>query len=352
MKYSLIVPVYNRPDEVAELLESLCAQSFRDFEILIVEDGSSVPCRDVVARFGIAGDHDTCGGVETQSEHGTSGGAGTIDIRYFAKPNGGPGQARNYGAARAGGEYLVFLDSDVTVPAGWFEAMEAELSASPADAWGGPDREDESFTDIQKAISYSMTSFFTTGGIRGGSRKLDKFYPRSFNMGVRKDVFEALGGYSSMRFGEDIDLSIRIFKGGYRCRLFPQAWVCHKRRTDFRKFFRQVHNSGIARINLFKKYPESLKIVHLLPAAFTVGVAVLLLGGLVFKGCWLLLFLYAFLIFCDSAWDHDSVRIGLLSVAAAFVQLIGYGTGFLRAWWHRCVRGRGEMEAFKNNFYK
>lgn len=347
MKYSLIVPVYNRPDEVAELLESLCAQSFRDFEILIVEDGSSVPCRDVVARFGVAGDHGTCAGAGSMDLE-----PGTMDLKYFQKPNGGPGQARNYGAERASGEYLVFLDSDVTVPAGWFEAMETELAVSPADAWGGPDREDDSFTDIQKAISYSMTSFFTTGGIRGGKRKLDKFYPRSFNMGIRKDVFEALGGYSSMRFGEDIDLSIRIFKGGYSCRLFPGAWVCHKRRTDFRKFFRQVHNSGIARINLYKKYPDSLKIVHLLPAAFTIGVAVLLLGGLFSKACWLLLFLYAFLIFCDSAWDHESVRIGLLSVAAAFVQLIGYGTGFLRAWWARCIKGRGEMQAFRTNFYK
>lgn len=346
MKYSLIIPVYNRPDEVSELLESLQAQEYRDFELIVVEDGSSIPCGEVVARFGV----DSRAGLSP--DHGTSPAAGTMDIKYFAKPNGGPGQARNYGAARASGEYLVFLDSDVTVPQGWFEAMDAELAASPADAWGGPDRADESFTDIQKAISYSMTSFFTTGGIRGGKKKLDKFYPRSFNMGIRKSVFEALGGYSSMRFGEDIDLSIRIFKGGYRCRLFPEAWVCHKRRTDFRKFFKQVHNSGIARINLYKKYPESLKVVHLLPAAFTVGAAFLLLAGFFVHGAWLLLFLYALLIFSDSAWDYESWRIGLLSVAAAFVQLIGYGTGFLRAWWERCVKGRGEMEAFKENLYK
>ena len=350
MNYSLIIPVYNRPDEVAELLESLQAQEYRDFELIVVEDGSSIPCGEVVARFGVAGSSDGLSGEAL--DHGTCPGAGTMDIKYFSKPNGGPGQARNYGAARASGEYLVFLDSDVTVPAGWFEAMDAELSESPADAWGGPDRADESFTDIQKAISYSMTSFFTTGGIRGGKKKLDKFYPRSFNMGIRRDVFEALGGYSSMRFGEDIDLSIRIFKGGYRCRLFPKAWVCHKRRTDFRKFFKQVHNSGIARINLYKKYPESLKVVHLLPAAFTIGTAFLLLAGFFVHGAWFLLFLYALLLFCDSAWDYESWRIGLLSVVAAFVQLIGYGTGFLRAWWARCVKGRGEMEAFRTNFYK
>lgn len=341
MKYSLIVPVWNRPEEVRELLESLSAQSYRDFEILIVEDGSSIPCRDVVARFA---------GIDR--DHGTGPGAGTMDITYLEKSNSGPGPSRNYGAARAKGGYLVFLDSDVTVPAGWFEAMDAELASCPADAWGGPDRAGEGFTDIQKAISYSMTSFFTTGGIRGGRRKMDKFYPRSFNMGIRKEVFEALGGYSQMRFGEDIDLSIRIFKAGFECRLFPEAWVFHKRRTDFRKFFRQVHNSGIARINLYKKYPESLKVVHLLPAAFTVGVAVLLLGGLVSRTCWFLIFLYALLIFCDSTWENDSWRIGLLSVAAAFVQLTGYGSGFLRAWWSRCVKGRGEMEAFRTNFYK
>ena len=197
-----------------------------------------------------------------------------------------------------------------------------------------------------------MTSFFTTGGIRGGKKKLDKFYPRSFNMGIRADVYRALGGFSKMRFGEDIDFSIRIFKGGYKCRLFPEAWVWHKRRTDLRKFFKQVHNSGIARINLYKKYPESLKLVHLLPAVFTIGVVALLLGTPFIPALSSLIGLFVLIIFIDATLQNRSVKIGALAVVASFVQLTGYGTGFLRAWWQRCVLRKDEFEAFKNSFYK
>ena len=337
MKYSGIVPVYNRPDEVKELLESLAVQSFRDFEVVIVEDGSKVPCDSVVSSF-----------------------SDSLEIRYFTKENSGPGQTRNYGAERASGEFLIILDSDVIVPPGYFAAIEKELANKDTDAFGGPDRAHEGFTPVQKAINYSMTSFFTTGGIRGGKVKMDKFYPRSFNMGVRRDVYSALGGFSAMRFGEDIDFSIRIFKGGYRCRLFPDAWVYHKRRTDFRKFFKQVHNSGIARINLYKKYPESLKIVHLLPAAFTLGVILLILLSPLSGWFLLPIAAYAVLVFADSFGKTilqensfmDSLKIGGLSVAASFIQLLGYGTGFIRAWWERCILGRGEVEAFKKNFYK
>lgn len=229
MKYSVIIPVYNRPDEVNELLESLTLQTCKDFEVVVVEDGSSIPCQEVVEKY-----------------------SDRLDIHYYNKPNSGPGQTRNYGAERSHGEYLIILDSDCILPPGYFEAVEKELQSSPVDAFGGPDRAHASFTDIQKAINYSMTSFFTTGGIRGGKKKMDKFYPRSFNMGVRRSVYQTLGGFSKMRFGEDIDFSIRIFKAGYRCCLFPSAWVYHKRRTDLKKFFKQVHNSGIARINLYK----------------------------------------------------------------------------------------------------
>lgn len=226
------------------------------------------------------------------------------------------------------------------------------MLASPADAFGGPDRAHDSFTDIQKAINYSMTSFFTTGGIRGGKKKMDKFYPRSFNMGVRREVYEALGGFSKMRFGEDIDFSIRIFKGGYTCRLFPDAWVYHKRRTDMKKFFKQVHNSGIARINLYKKYPDSLKLVHLLPAVFTLGVVLLLLGTPFCLFSFTPIILYGLLVCLDSTIQNKSLHIGVCSISAAFIQLIGYGTGFWRAWWQRCVRGKDEFEAFRSNFYK
>ena len=275
-----------------------------------------------------------------------------VDSTVMYQHNSGPGQTRNYGAERSKGEYLIILDSDCILPEGYFLAVEEELQHEAADAFGGPDRAHESFTDIQKAINYSMTSFFTTGGIRGGKKKMDKFYPRSFNMGVRQEVYQALGGFSRMRFGEDIDFSIRIFKGGYTCRLFPGAWVYHKRRTDFRKFFKQVHNSGIARINLYKKYPESLKLVHLLPAAFTLGVAIFLLGTPFCPYSLLPIALYALLVCMDSTIRNRSLSIGLYSVAASFIQLIGYGTGFLRAWWNRCILGKDEFEAFKKNFYK
>ena len=327
--FSLIVPVFNRPDEVHELLESLTKQHCKDFEVIIVEDGSQLPCQEIVQAY-----------------------CNQLDIHYYNKPNSGPGQSRNYGAERATGEYLIVLDSDCIIPEGYLDAVKAELDAAPADAFGGPDRAHDSFTDIQKAINYAMTSFFTTGGIRGGKKKLDKFYPRSFNMGIRADVYRALGGFSKMRFGEDIDFSIRIFKGGYKCRLFPEAWVWHKRRTDLRKFFKQVHNSGIARINLYKKYPESLKLVHLLPAVFTIGVVALLLGTPFIPALSSLIGLFVLIIFIDATLQNRSVRIGALAVVASFVQLTGYGTGFLRAWWQRCVLRKDEFEAFKNSFYK
>ncbi|AVM53193.1 cellulose synthase/poly-beta-1,6-N-acetylglucosamine synthase-like glycosyltransferase [Bacteroides zoogleoformans] len=329
MRYSVIIPVFNRPDEVDELLQSLVRQSYTDFEVIVVEDGSSLPCRDIVEEF-----------------------REKLDIHYYNKPNSGPGQTRNYAAERSNGEYLIIMDSDCILPEGYFIAVEEELLRKPADAFGGPDRAHQSFTDMQKAINYSMTSFFTTGGIRGGKKKMDKFYPRSFNMGVRRDVYQALGGFSKMRFGEDIDFSIRIFKAGYTCRLFPGAWVYHKRRTDLKKFFKQVHNSGIARINLYKKYPESLKIVHLLPAAFTLGLAILLSGVPFCLYSLTPVVAYALLVCMDSTLRNCSLRIGVYSVAASFIQLVGYGTGFWRAWWNRCVLGRGAFEAFKKNFYK
>ena len=346
MKYSIIVPVFNRPDEVDELLESLLSQEEKDFEVIIVEDGSQVPCKKVCDKY-----------------------ADRLDLHYYYKENSGPGQSRNYGAERAKGDYLLILDSDVVLPKGYIRAVSEELNREPADAFGGPDCAHESFTDTQKAISYSMTSFFTTGGIRGGKKKLDKFYPRSFNMGIRRDVYQELGGFSKMRFGEDIDFSIRIFKAGKRCRLFPEAWVWHKRRTDFRKFWKQVYNSGIARINLYKKYPDSLKLVHLLPMVFTVGTTCLLL--LILSGLFLLcipilniigsllviiglmpLLLYSIIICVDSTMQNNSLKIGLLSIAAAFIQLTGYGCGFISAWWKRCVCGMDEFSAYEKNFYK
>ena len=364
MKYSIIVPVYNRPDEVDELLQSLTQQTFKDMEVIIVEDGSSRPSEAVVHKY-----------------------AGKLQLRYYTKENSGPGPTRNFGAEHSQGEFLIFLDSDCVLPPDFLKAVNDELNRKECDAWGGPDKAHKSFTPVQKAISYSMTSFLTTGGIRGGKKQMDKrFYPRSFNLGIRRSLYRQLGGFSSMRFGEDIDLSIRIYESGASCRLFPDAWVWHKRRTDFKKFFKQVHNSGIARINLMKRHPGSLKLVHLLPMIFTLGTFACLLFAFLFlllallglfalwsapkPGCvtgpmvciifgffGMLLFLsplllFSLIVFIDSVIRNRSMTIGFLSIWASFIQLIGYGTGFLRAWWLRCVCGRNEeLQAFKKSFY-
>ena len=322
MKYSFIVPVFNRPDEVDELLESLTKQTLSDFEVVIVEDGSTDTCKDVCDKY-----------------------AGILSLSYYYKENSGPGQSRNYGVERATGEYVIIVDSDAVTPPGFVQAIDDELRRQPTDAWGGPDAAQESFTDIQKAISYAMTSFFTTGGIRGGKKQLDKkFYPRSFNLGVRREVYQQLSGFSTERFskmslyGEDLDFSLRIYKNGYSCRLFPEAWLWHKRRTDFRRFWRQVYNSGYARINLWRKYPEALKLVHLLPAVFTIGVIGCLLLALFWPYALVPIVLYCLLILIDSSIRNRSLKVGLISVPAVFVQLIGYGVGFLESWWTNCLR--------------
>ena len=347
MKYSIIVPVYNRPDEVDELLKSLCSQTLKDFEVIIVEDGSQKPCKDVCEKY-----------------------ADILPLHYYNKENSGPGQSRNYGVERAHGEYVIILDSDVVLPEGYLDAIDSALDHQPSSivAWGGPDASHPSFTPVQKAISYSMTSFFTTGGIRGGKAKLDKFYPRSFNMGIRRDVYQQLGGFTKMRFGEDIDFSYRIVEAGYMPRLIPEAWVWHKRRTDFRKFFRQVYNSGIARINLEKRHPGTLKLVHLLPMVFTIGVIAMILCSAVGRALmhyedehrwywlcaapWLPILFYSLVICVDSTLQNKSLKVGLLSIPAAFTQLMGYGFGFIESWWKRCVLKQDEFQAFEKTFYK
>lgn len=329
MNYSIIVPVYNRPDEVDELLESLTHQVFRNFEVVIVEDGSDKRCDEVCNRY-----------------------KDLLPLRYYYKKNSGPGNSRNFGVDYANGDYVIILDSDVVVPPHYLSAIDEELSREQCDFFGGADAAHASFTPVQKAISYSMTSFFTTGGIRGGKKKLDKFYPRSYNMGVRRTAYQALGGFSRMRFGEDIDFSYRLIENGYKSRLFPEAWVWHKRRTDLRKFFRQVYNSGIARINLEKRHPGTMKPVHLLPMLFTLGVLLLLLLS---PWClWTLtpLLAYALIICIHSSVVNKSLRVGLLSVPAAFTQLMGYGLGFISAWWKRCVLRQDEFQAFEKTFYK
>lgn len=327
-KYSIIIPVYNRPDEVAELLNSLVQQKYNNYEVIIVEDGSQVDCKEIVNRYN-----------------------SRLSIKYFFKPNSGPGTTRNYGAERASGEYFIFFDSDCIIPEHYFQEVDAELEKKSANAFGGPDKAHQSFSSVQKAINYSMTSFFTTGGIRGGKERLDKFYPRSFNMGISKQTFVKTGGFSHLRFGEDIDFSIRILKTGFSTRLFPKAYVYHKRRTDFRKFYKQVYNSGIARINLHLMHPGSLKTVHLLPSAFVMGMILMVAGTIISPLTLLVPVFYSMLVFAHSLLVNGSITVAFLSIPAAWVQLFGYGIGFLSAVWKRLILNRKEFRAFEKNFY-
>ena len=318
MRFSIIIPVYNRPQEVDELLDSLCKQTISDFEVVVGEDGSTEKCDDICQKY-----------------------SNQLNINYYFKPNSGPGPSRNYGAERSQGEYLLILDSDVIVPENYLKTIQNELEADPCDAFGGPDKALPTFTPIQKAINYSMTSFFTTGGIRGGKKKMDKFYPRSFNMGIRKDVYEALGGFAPMRYGEDIDLSTRIFKGGYSCRLFPEAYVYHKRRVSFKAFFRQVKHSGNARIELKKKYPDTFKLVHLLPAVFVTGNILLVAMAIFLSWFWILpIPLYVVMVFIDSLIKNKSLKVAFLSIIASYCQLFGYGIGFFESSFKELMRKR------------
>ena len=333
MKYSIIVAVFNRPDELGELLESLALQTYRDFEVVIVEDGSSVPSKDV------------CDEYKTR-----------LNLSYYVKPNSGPGPSRNYGCRRASGDYFIFLDSDCTVPEGYMQAIETAVTEQKLDAFGGPDREHESFSPTQKAISYSMTSLLTTGGIRGSKVRVGgAFHPRSFNMGISREIFNDTEGFSTMRFGEDVEFSIRMMGRGYRVSLIPDAWVYHKRRTDLKKFFKQVHNSGIARINITLRHPHTLKITHFFPAAFTVY----MLFAVVFalsqaQGSFALALpaLYTALLFLEGSIKYRNPLLGLLCVAASYVQLIGYGSGFIRGIIWRIIMNKPEQGAFEKTFYK
>ncbi len=330
MKISFVIPVFNRPEETGELLQSLSLQLDRDFEVILVEDGSSLSSEPVMKEY-----------------------RELLDISYFYKENSGPGTSRNFGCEKASGTYVIFLDSDCVLPEGYVQIVRETLERSYTDAFGGPDRAHKNFTEFQKAINFSMTSFLTTGGIRGGNEKMGKFHPRSFNMGFSMEVFEATGGFSTMRFGEDVDLSIRILEKGFSTQLIREAFVYHKRRTNLRQFFKQVYNSGIARINLQLRHPGSLKIVHLAPALFTLGVILLVL--LSFLVSWYFatpLLLHILLLFLSATIRNRSISIGLLAVVTSYTQLLAYGWGFLSAFWRRMILGRDEYSAFNRNFYK
>jgi len=305
-KYSIIVPIYNRPDEMAELLESLTLQNFKDFEILIVEDNSPMKSDQVAKDY-----------------------AGKLDVRYFFIPGTDRSYRRNYGMQQAKGEYFLLFDSDCVIPEGYLAAVDAALRETPVDCFGGPDNADEHFSDMQKAVNYSMTSFFTTGGIRGGSRQMEKYNPRSFNMGISRKAFEVTGGFRSM-IGEDIDFSLRVREAGMETKLFLAAFVYHKRRVNIRKFYRQTNTFGKARVVLTKAHPGSLRMVHLLPVAFVLGHVFLALLAIAWTPMWLLFVAcYILLLFLDSWNKNGSIKIATLSVVAAYAQLSGYGMGFM-----------------------
>lgn len=311
MKYSIIIPVYNRPQEVEELLESLCAQVYQNFEVIIVEDGSSETCQTVVEAF-----------------------AERLDIRYYYKENSGQGFSRNYGFERAKGDYFIVFDSDCIVPPHYLESVQTALLQQKLDAYGGPDRAHHSFSNMQKAISYAMTSVYSTGGIRGGKKAAERFRPRSFNMGISREVYEQTKGYKITRMGEDIELSIRIEREHYfKVGLIPAAYVYHKRRTDFRQFYKQLHFFGRARINVSRFFPQELKLVHTFPALFVVFLLLILpmffLSRALFWAQLAALGLYTMLLFSDALAQTRSLQISLLGVAAVFVQLTAYGIGFL-----------------------
>lgn len=317
MHFSVIIPIYNRPDELRELLDSLTKQTVRPFEVLVIEDGSANKSDAVVAEF-----------------------ADRLPVSYFFKPNSGQGFTRNYGFEQATGDYFVVFDSDAIIPPLYFETVSQHLEREWLDAYGGPDAAHPNFTPVQKAISYSMTSPFTTGGIRGSKKNLGgTFHPRSFNMGLSRKVWETVGGYRISRMGEDIEFAIRIIEHGFRTGLISEAFIYHKRRTDFGQFFRQLRFFGRARINISRFYPAELRAVHAFPAVFTVGLASVpiwaIISSTLFTCAIAVFFVFSGLILIDATRKERSLHVGLLSVVAAYVQLTGYGTGFLQEFWKR-----------------
>ncbi len=331
MLFSLIIPVYNRPEEVEELLESLAQSDYnKDFEIVIVEDGSSLKCEEVVHKYD-----------------------NKLSISYYYKENSGPGDSRNYGMKKAKGDYFLIFDSDCIIPKEYLNEVDKALKAHYVDCFGGPDRALKSFSNIQKAINFAMTSFLTTGGIRGGSEKIDKFQPRSFNMGLSRKAFEASHGFGNIHPGEDPDLSIRLWELGFETRLFPNAYVYHKRRIDWDKFSVQVNKFGKARPILNSWYPKYNKLTFFFPSFFIVGFALSLVLLIFTYDLLLKLYcVYFFILFLVSTYQNKSIKIGYLSVTAVWKQFYGYGTGFIASYVKVILLKQKPQEAFPELFFK
>ncbi|MRH99847.1 glycosyltransferase [Kriegella sp. EG-1] len=331
LSFSFVIPVYNRPDEVRELLESMCQQTYnKPFEVVIVEDGSTLSSKDVIADF-----------------------SDRLHLSYYEKENSGPGPSRNYGMERANGNYFIILDSDCILPPQYLVEVNNALHANFVECYGGPDAANQSFTTVQKAINFAMTSILTTGGIRGNTASIGKFQPRSFNMGLSKEVFKKVGGYGKIHPGEDPDLTFRIWKAGYESSLFSKAFVYHKRRINWNKFYTQVNKFGMVRPILNKWHPETAKITYWFPTVFCLSFIVAVL--LYFLGIQLPLWffgVYFILIFSDSIIRNKSLSIAVLSIFAVIVQFIGYGTGFLKSSFLINFSKRKPQEIFPNLFFK
>jgi glycosyltransferase involved in cell wall biosynthesis len=331
MFFSLIIPVYNRPDEVNELLESISLIEYdSNYEIVIVEDGSTQLCKEVVNKFN-----------------------SKLNISYYFKENSGPGDSRNYGMKKAKGDYFLIFDSDCIIPKHYLHEVSKELNSDYVDCFGGPDKALDSFSDIQKAINFAMTSFLTTGGIRGGSEKIDKFQPRSFNMGISKVAFEKSGGFGNIHPGEDPDLSIRLWNLGYETRLFPNAYVYHKRRIDWEKFSIQVNKFGKARPILNSWYPKYDKLVFYFPSFFIIGLFVSLLFFIFLIDIFLKLYvLYFLLILIVSTFQNKNIKIGVYSVIAVWKQFLGYGLGYIESYYKIIILKQKPQETFPELFFK
>ncbi|MFD2164035.1 glycosyltransferase [Paradesertivirga mongoliensis] len=319
MFFSIIIPLYNRPQEIDELLDTLTRQTYTQFEVLVIEDGSKITAKEIVESY-----------------------KDRLEINYFFKENEGQGFTRNYGFARAKGNYFIVFDSDCLIPEDYLQNVNNHILQHQLDAYGGPDAGHHSFTPIQKAISYAMTSPFTTGGIRGNKKNLGgMFHPRSFNMGISRKVWEASKGFILTRLGEDIEFSIRIHSLGFKIGLIPDAVVYHKRRTSFSQFYKQLHFFGRARINVFKFFPSELKLVHFFPALFTLFLAFTLLVNVFQHAISILtnffLVLYVLLIFFHSWSVNKSLYVAFLSIFAAIIQLTAYGLGFMQDFIKRII---------------
>lgn len=330
MYFSLIIPIFNRPDEIDELLQSLTKQTYTaNYEIVIIEDGSSIPCKYIIEKYS------------------------SLNISYYFKSNSGPGDSRNYGMKMAKGDYFIILDSDCIIPATYLQTIEEELTVNYVDCFGGPDAALDTFSNVQKAINFTMTSFLTTGGIRGGSEKLDKFQPRSFNMGLSKKAFEASNGFGNIHPGEDPDLSIRLWKMDFKTKLISNAFVYHKRRIDWNKFYIQVNKFGLARPILNSWYPEYAKITFWFPTLFLLGF-LLSIFCLLFNFPYLLYcyIFYFFMLFTASLLQNNSLAIASYSVIAAVIQFYGYGKGFLQSYFKVHILKQQPEIAFPKLFFK